>query len=431
MNKTRGGIGEAARSVAALAAVALALGAANAFAASTNVNWIGGGNTSDWYDAANWEDGNVPKNNAWRATITSSVDLVFTNLGNLTVNRITTAGSGHVTLGFNQINCNAGTGYTPSGGLVVGPGGVTMNKFSSSNGGGYINAGGNLKIASFGWGNTGSIQQNAGVFEFASFLLPISGNTSIRAWVFTNNTPSTIYWTGYGGGTYQFVGTPTFLNGHRPHWQLGAGYEDGRNWCDLNGFTMLGDEVRITGAGAPSTRWGRLINDDPGGTVDANKLIVGYNNYRRAAVQLANTDVVLRGSGAVYDNRSTNAAAFWMTNAVTVTFDPAAGICDLDSGSEDRDSTDFDPADWADNFAFDLIRVGDGDTITLLGDANLAAGNNAVYARTIEGLGAGGTVALNGRNVYLLEPPVNVAFDSTGGGAAFWPMPKGTLVVLR
>jgi hypothetical protein len=91
----------------------------------------------------------------------------------------------------------------------------------------------------------------------------------------------------------------------------------------------------------------------------------------------------------------------------------------------------LDPIHWQNNFAFDQVFLGEGDTITLVGDANIeGAGTNALYATKMTGLGSGATVKLNGRNVYLLKRPVNVVFDATGGGRVYAPS-SGTILSIR
>ena len=52
----------------------------------------------------------------------------------------------------------------------------------------------------------------------------------------------------------------------------------------------------------------------------------------------------------------------------TITFDPSGGSANLDSGSDDDGGDGLQAADWDDNFAFDVIRIGEGDTITITGD---------------------------------------------------------------
>lgn len=133
-----------------------------------------------------------------------------------------------------------------------------------------------------------------------------------------------------------------------------------------------------------------------------------------------------------WDNRSTNNTLFNVNAGTTTTFDPTGVVTQfVDTGSRDRSSVSLNPADWQNNFAFDQVVLGEGDTIKLVGDANIeGGGNNALYATRMTGLGAGATVKLNGRNVYLLKRPVNVTFDATGGGRVYSPS-SGTIMTIQ
>ena len=397
--------------------------------AATNVDWIGGGNTSDWYDSANWSAGNVPNNNGWQATISNSVDLVFTNTGNLNLNRITMVGTGKVTFAFGQILVSAGIGFTPAGGLTVGSGGVRMNAFATGNQSPeYLIANGDLEATSLDWDQVGILTQNAGKFDIALFRIP-NANSAYRYftnWSFRDgaNTTITIKWT--REGTVPFKGAPTFEGG-RPDWNVVC--HDGDTIWDLRGYGIYADSVTLSGTWNNVNKVG-LSNAAATGWVDANSLQVGTAAQPNHFLALANAAVVLRGSGVVYNNYVTNNTDFTLRTNTPFTFHPAAGSADEDTGSEDRNSIDLDPADWVNNFAFDAIEIGDGDSVRLVGTANVGAGNNALYARRLRGLGSGGTVVLNGHNLYLLEAPRDVAFDGSGGGRAYYPA-TGTVITIR
>ena len=143
-------------------------------------------------------------------------------------------------------------------------------------------------------------------------------------------------------------------------------------------------------------------------------------------VRLLNTTIHIRGDGTAWENTSTNAAAFTMSNNTTVTFHNS---CNLDTGSKDRNSVARDPADWVNNSAFDKIFIAEGATVTLVGDANIeGGGNTALYATSMEGLGTGATVDLNGRNFYLLKSAKNITFIGSG---KVYQQPKGTVISVR
>jgi hypothetical protein len=342
-----------------------------------------------------------------------------------------------------------GTAAGPRGGT----GGLTFTAgINWQNGGGVLSADGNFGAPSVHFDNTGTITQNGGLFDIATFRLPPQNNATtfdFAGFAFAAAKPTVIG--DVNDNTlpnFTFSGTPVFLAGHRPNWILTCGSATGTDavW-DLNGFTMVGDTIRVLGGGFQVTRYATLKNElgagaGPGGVIDANRLEVGgFNGITYTAPYLNFVDpvtVTLRGSNTIYNNFSINndgtgkPAPFTATNS-TLILDPAAGSASIDTGSKDLNSTDFDPADWDDNFAWDLVKIGDGDTITLTGDANVGAGNNALYARTMECVGSSGTIDLNGHNVYLLEAPTCVTFDDSGGGAAYWPEvpPSGAVLIVR
>ncbi len=150
---------------------------------------------------------------------------------------------------------------------------------------------------------------------------------------------------------------------------------------------------------------------------------------RGAYMALTNATVFVRGTGTAWENDSLNNTAFNLRHTTTVTFGSSGGTLSVDTGSKDRNSVARDPADWENNFAFDKIAIAAGATVTLTGDANIeGGGNTALYATSMVGEGAGATVNLNGRNVYLLKNAANITF--TGAGKVY-QQPRGTTLLLR
>ncbi len=343
-------------------------------------------------------------------------------------------------------------------GISAGPSGGTGGLIftagiSFKNGDAVLVADGNFAATSLGWGNTGSITQNGGLFDVSTFSLPKIGTVNIPAYEFAANKPTVITAGVTPHGTYTLTGTMVFQDGHRPNWTLQSNYSTGINsvW-NLNGFTMVGNTITIQGGGNPLNRYATLRNTNtvtggPGAHIDANVLSVGNSNYAAPYLDFTTpVTVTLRGNNTIYINYSvnndgtektvageiTNWPRPFKTDTSTFIFDPDGGTASIHTGSEDRNSTDFNPADWKDNFAFDTVRIGDGDTITLIGDANVGSGKNALYARTIDCVSGTGTINLNGHNIYLLEEPSSsVIFDDSGGGAVYWPIPLGTVILIK
>ncbi len=104
------------------------------------------------------------------------------------------------------------------------------------------------------------------------------------------------------------------------------------------------------------------------------------------------------------------------------TLDPVDGTADLDTGSADRSGDGLQLSDWDNNFAYDVLYIGEGDTITLVGNADVGGGSNALYARKIEGYGGGSTIDLNGHNVYLQEWATGVTFVGAGDVKSMSPL---------
>lgn len=104
------------------------------------------------------------------------------------------------------------------------------------------------------------------------------------------------------------------------------------------------------------------------------------------------------------------------------TLDPVDGTADLDTGSADRGGDGLQLSDWDNNFAYDVLYIGEGDTITLVGNADVGGGSNALYARKIEGYGGGSTIDLNGHNVYLQEWATGVTFVGAGDVKSMSPL---------
>jgi|GEM_PF-2585532 len=273
--------------------------------------------------------------------------------------------------------------------------------------------------------------QSGGYYNIGTIRLQGNGTGQIRAWVFTNATNTTITSNGHMGSNHEWVGNPIFDG--RPNWDLiDAGVTwnaSGGKW-DLKNYTLYGNQLRIdggvNGGGAANPYPDYLVSD--GGTIDVNRIQIalGASGNGRSHVRLSNTTVHIRGDSTAWENNSTNAAAFSMTNNTTVTFHNS---CNLDTGSKDRNSVARDPADWVNNFAFDKIFIAEGATVTLTGNANIeGGGNTALYATSMEGLGAGATVDLNGRNIYLLKRAKNITFVGPG---KIYQEASGTVIVIR
>lgn len=304
---------------------------------------------------------------------------------------------------------------------------------------------GNWTVGSLSFGQACPIVQHAGLWEIKTeFELPrgvIPYEFEITNYQFTNTAAWTIRKRSKSGYV-KFSGQPVFW-GNIPNWTLDSSELVGARW-DLNGFKMEANSIQIIGSGGtqPNGRHSYLYNRVATGEVETPTLQIGSSGYPLGYLDLQNCTVTLTGAGTIYNNLSLNnagdplhdgtpAGPFDIRQNTVFEFAPAGGTANLNSGSDDRDSQSLDPADWEDNFAFDVIRIAQGAAITLTGGENIGGGtHNALYARRIEGLGSGGTLVLNGRNVYLLEQPQNVTFDVTGGGTVYYP-PRGTIVTVR
>jgi len=273
--------------------------------------------------------------------------------------------------------------------------------------------------------------QTGGYYNIGTIKLQGNGTGQIRAWAINNATNTTITSYSHNGCNHEWAGNP-ILDG-RPNWDLiDAGVTwnaSGGKW-DLKNHTLYGNRLRIDGGfpggGAANPYPDYLVSD--GGTIDVNRIQIalGASGNGRSHVRLSNTAIHIRGDGTAWENNSTNAPAFTMTNNTTVTFHNS---CNLDTGSKDRNSVARDPADWVNNFAFDKIFIAEGATVTLTGNANIeGGGNTALYATSMEGLGTGASVNLNGRNIYLLKKARNITFIGTG---KVYQQADGTLITIQ
>ncbi len=417
----------------ALAATINSLHPFSGFCAATNINYIGGGGIKDWFYPANWEGGIIPTGNTYQATIATDSDVTFTNGGTalFIINRIITSGSGLVTLNFGTIQPKAGSGYTPSGAFIVGPGGARVKNISFGNTGAFLETYGNLNADSTRFDEHGFIYQRSGTLAITTFRIANGDNGSryYTNWSFVNSSNMTLTATWQRAGTIPFHGTPVFADG-RPKWQLVC-HDGGHVYFDLRGHNIYANAIEITGTGSTNF-FSALINTNAGGRVDANAITIGTATRQGHYLSCRDFTITLGGSGTVYYNYSTNANLFCLTNNTVLVLCPTGGTASIHTGSQDRGGDGVTAEDWEDNFALDRIQLAEGASITLVGNANIGSGTNAVYATTLEGLGTGATVVLNNHNVYLKTASLNVFFNTSGGGQVILlKKPVGTVLMIR
>lgn len=384
-----------------------------------------------WDNEENWIVNGVvngfPDGGATRVYINEAV--TFTSGVPASLSRLYT-GDGHVFLGsgLNMLHTSGGHGPILSvgaGGLDCGAGTITTAH------GLTLIVYGDLKAGALGSGQGGSYTQYGGVWRIGNFQLGRQLSHTIGAWSFGQET-ATIQTHAHSERNVVFTGTPVFEDDVRPNWIFSAGQAGSTIYVDLQTNTLKGAQVTFKGGNKYPTSHYCLTNSMPGAKLDINGIVINSTYAPATFLALVDADIVLRGSGTVWDNRSTNNIAFNMRHETTVTFTPVGGSASIDSGSEDRDSTNYDPIDWENNFSFDTIKIDDGCEITLTGNANIGiGGNNALYARRLLGLGDGATVILNGHNIYLLEMPHNIVFDASAGGKVYFPKPRGTVMIVR
>lgn len=432
------------RNTGTVFALAVLTGSA-ALGAITNTTYTGGGGSpTDWNDAGNWSAG-VP-NNAYHAFVTNAVAFSTGPAGG-TVARLTT-GPGAVSMtgglqlasaDFSASTLDVGTGGVTFGGGLAWPWGNST-----------LIASGNVVAASIAWGNVASIIQKGGQFQIGAFNLPINMIPFvITNWSFTNGTPTTIAGCA-DNGSFRLDGTPIFAGGQRPNWSIGSYSAVGVGKWDLNGQTLKGNIAAVNGAGSPISRYAWLASTN-GGTIDINVLAIGNSGYLSSYLDLHGVTVLFHGTNStlVYDNRSLNAAgtnlvysggastsiiskAYCASDNTTFMFVPTGVSTQLvNTGSKDRNSFLLNPADWTNNFALDVIKIGTNTTVKLTGVANIeAGGTNALYATSIDGLGPGAVIALNGHNVYLKKRANNITVDRTGGGRLYQAQ-AGTIILIQ
>jgi hypothetical protein len=301
---------------------------------------------------------------------------------------------------------------------------------------------GNVKANDFGAESSAPVLTGSPVFDVKNFYIASSqggGAYNISSnWNFINVDANNLTFQSAsiaGAYTLTWVSEPNF-NGGRPNWTIVNCGDYGAGAIDVGSSRLLGNVLKLDGWSGSDNRYG--IMRCSGGTVDVNEIHIGYGNANtlKTWIALTNSTIYIRGSGsdafAAWDNRTTNSAQFDVRTETTTYFDPTGVATQyVDTGSKDRNSVSLNPVDWSNNFAFGQVFIGAGDTITLVGDANIeGAGTNALYATKMTGLGGGATVKLNGHNVYLLKRPVNVTFDATGGGRVYAPS-SGTMMTVR
>jgi hypothetical protein len=339
----------------AVVGFALAQARGGSVAHATDYTYTAGGVAGQWNDVNNWGGVAFPTGASDQAIIPDGLSAAFTTGIPASIWKITTGNQpvsfvGGISLGgANNAGINVGSGGVTFGGAIVFP-----------NANGFIHAAGNLTAPQTTFNNSGhSVTQTAGEFDIASFGLR---NFNVVAWNFATNKP--VSFNGNNNGNVLFAQTPVFSAGHRPDWNMGAGGANNR-W-DINGKTLLADDINLLGH--PSLdRYSYLYNNLTGGTIDTNTFTMSGqsgHNY----VNLTDTNFTVRGSGTAWNNiTSTNVNPYKMVDTV-VTFDPTGGSLNIDPGSDDAGTSGF-----TNNFAFDSVTIATGDTVGVVGSANVGS----------------------------------------------------------
>ncbi len=420
----------------------------------TNYTWTGGGDVENWTDSLNWTSapsgGSYPGWNTIflgsdRAIFPNDIGpVVFTNMPAVNLNGLQT-GNRKVTF-CSPLYVDRPGDNTVGGSMIIGSGGVEGTSIRAACGT-YVVAscsvGGNVKADTFGAEASAPVLTGTPVFDVKTFYFAQSqgsGAYNISSnWNFINVDANNLTFRSAsisGNYTLNWVSEPNF-NGGRPNFYIVNCGDNASGSINISSNKLLGNVLQLDGWSGSINRFGSMRGD--GGTVDLNEFHIGYGNGNtlRTWVGLTNSTIYIRGIGAValpaWDNRSTNNTLFDVRTGTKTYFDPTGVSTQyVDTGSKDRNSVARDPVDWQNNFAFDQVYIGEGDIITLVGDANIEGGEtNALYATRMTGLGAGGTVKLNGHNVYLLNRPANVTFDTTAGGRVYAPPSSGTMISVQ
>lgn len=415
------------------------LALATACLQAAEFTWTGGGAAGVWNDALNWSQtgtwagdsgaGHTYPQDRYDRAVFAAATVTIASGQPSELNWLTT-GAGTVTLPASLTLYQYNGGGSPPGGVsprgIIGAGGLTGTALVFGNGGETFSSAGNVTLGTLGL-SSGSATQTGGTWDITTINLPHSGTNSVAAWNISDGANTTFSHTTIANGTLTWTGTPVFTGG-RPDYSFIRG-GDGTKVYNLAAQTLWGDSLQLDGWPSGTGRYS--VMNANGATVDLNTIGIGFGNASNGNtyINLDNTAVTIRGSGVAWDNRSTNNTVFDMRTGTTTTFDPAAGTLDLDTGSRDRGGDGVLPADWLNNFAFWNIVLGTGDTVRLVGTANIeGGGNNALYAHYLSGAG---TLLLNGRNVYLDEyPAASVIFDTSLGGTVYAIPEPGALALL-
>jgi hypothetical protein len=391
----------------AAATLALGLGAATAWGAAYTYTGLGT-NPSNWSDPANWSPSTgFPSGTGDDVLIPSGTGAIsFINTPSQL--RHFTTGDGSITMP-STLTIYRSSGIT--GHVNIGTGGITFTAgglLSDSNGGKVFTSAGTIVSPALHFYDAQPVQ-SGGHWDVRNLGLGSGGATAspllVQSWDIRNAAGMRIGQFGLSGAhddqNVTFMATPN-ITGGRPNWDFTNTSGDGGNnsVINLNGFTLYGDRLRLDGRRA--TYGGSILrNTVAGGTLDLNSVQIALGNQagaRDAYLDLANTTVLIQGTGTVWENDSTNNTRFSITANTTVTFNPngaSAGTASIDTGSTDAGAGGF-----ANNFAFGNVVIGAGDTITLIGNDNTASpANNALYVNGT--LSGAGTINANGRNVYV------------------------------
>jgi hypothetical protein len=421
--------------------------------AITNYFWVGGGNVESWTDSANWTSaptgGSYP---GWNTVFVGSDraifpddigPVVFTNMPTVNLNGLQT-GNRKITF-CSPLYVDRPSDNSVGGVMSIGSGGVegtSIRAAAGTYGVASCSVAGNVKADIFGAEASAPVLTGTPVFDVKTFYFAQSQGSGIYGfstnWNFINVDANKLTFRSAsisGPYTLTWLSEPNF-NGGRPTFYIVNCGDNANGSINVSSNRFLANVLQLDGWSGSVNRYG--IMRASGGTVGVNEIHIGYGNGNtlRTWVGLTNTAIYIRGTGTValaaWDNRSTNNTLFNVNTGTTTTFDPTGVATQyVDTGSRDRSSVSLNPVDWQNNFAFDQVVLGAGDTIKLVGDANIeGGGTNALYATRMTGLGGGATVKLNGHNVYLLKRPSNVTFDTTGGGRVYGPT-SGTLINIR
>jgi len=371
-------------------------------ARALNYTWDGNGDGVTWSDPLNWTaDSGYPSSAGDFATINSAASI---NTGNPIIGRLYT-GAGTVTLTGNIALAQGGGNTQPT--CVVGTGGLTMTgSIAMNNGSDSFSSAGNVAISGSLNMSSGTPTQSAGTWDIGRINLPWGGAGEVQAWNILDGANTVFgHSTIKSTGNITWSGTPN-ISGGRPDWYLtNAGNASSTIFYDVGAYSLYGDVLQLDTWTGNSGYCGAL-RVGSGGQVDVNSMAIGTGRAGNGLcyVDIDSATVNLRGTGTVYDNRSTNNTLFDMATGTTVIVHDDSN---LDTGSKDRGGDGLDVTDFDNNFAFGNLTVKAGVTATVTGNANIeGGGNTALYVKGALALEDDSTLQLtdltsNRHNAYL------------------------------